>query len=135
MRDMTPTERAYVAGIIDGEGSIEYTQRDRIRHDRPGKPVHKVWNIRMEVPQVDGRLIDYLMVTTDEGVRDMKHYPNNETWQDQHRWRVGYRGVYRVLKQVHKYLIVKREKSQLVIDHYDKIFSKKVFGKGGFGAK
>ena len=135
MRIMTPTERSYVAGIIDGEGSIEYTQRDRIRHDRKGKPVHKVWNIRMEVPQVDGRLIDYLMVTTDEGVRDMKHYPNNETWQDQHRWRVGYRGVYRVLKQIHKYLIVKKEKSQLVIDHYDKIFSKKVFGKGGFGTK
>ena len=56
MRDMTPTERAYVAGIIDGEGSIEYTQRQRTRHDRPGSPVHKVWNIRMEVPQVDGRL-------------------------------------------------------------------------------
>ena len=132
---MTPTERAYVAGIIDGEGSIEYTQRQRTRHDRPGSPVHKVWNIRMEVPQVDGRLIDYLMTTTAEGVRDMKRYPNQKTWQDQHRWRVGYRGVYRVLKQIHKYLIVKKEKSQLVIDHYDKIFNKKVFGKGGFGVR
>ena len=132
---MTPTGRSYVAGIIDGEGSIEYTQRKRIRHDRPGKPIHNVWNIRMEVPQVDGRLIDYLMATTEEGVRDMKHYPGNDKWQSQHRWRVGYRGVYRVLKQIHKYLIVKREKSEMVINHYDKIFSKKVFGKGGFGAK
>ena len=60
MREMTPTERSYVAGIIDGEGSIEFTQRQRIRHDRKGKPVHNVWNIRLEVPQVDGRLIDYL---------------------------------------------------------------------------
>ena len=132
---MTPTERAYVAGIIDGEGSIEYIQRDRIRHDRKGKPVHKVWNIRMEVPQVDGRLIDYLMETTGEGHRDMKRFPDNDKWQDQHRWRLGYRGVYRVLKQVHKYLIVKQEKSKLVIDHYDKIFSKKVFGTGGFGVR
>jgi hypothetical protein len=135
MRKMTPTERAYVAGIIDGEGSIEYVQRDRIRHDRPGKPVHKVWNIRLEVPQVDGRLIDYLMETTAEGTRDMKHYPNNDSWQDQHRWRVAYRGVYRILKQVDKYLIVKKEKAKLVINHYDKIFSKKVFGKGGFGVR
>ena len=132
---MTPTERAYVAGIIDGEGSIEYVQRNVIRHNRPGKPVHKVWNIRMEVPQVDGRLIDYLMETTGEGVRDMKRYPKQDSWQDQHRWRVGYRGVYRVLKQVDKYLIVKREKAKLVTDHYDKIFSKKVFGKGGFGVR
>jgi len=135
MREMTPTERSYVAGIIDGEGSIEFTQRQRIRHERKGKPVHNVWNIRLEVPQVDGRLIDYLLETTQEGTRGMKHYPNNDNWQDQHRWRVGYRGVYRILKQVHKYLIVKKEKSQLVIDHYDKIFNKKVFGKGGFGVK
>ena len=135
MRIMTPTERAYVAGIIDGEGYIEFKQRERIRHDRPGKPVHKVWNIRMEVPQVDGRLIDYLMETTGEGVRDMKHYKNQENWQDQHRWRVAFRGVYRILKQVHKHLIVKKEKSKLVVDHYDKIFSKKVFGKGGFGVR
>ena len=135
MRTMTPTERSYVAGIIDGEGSIEYVQRDRIRHDRPGKPVHKVWNIRMEVPQVDGRLIDYLIETTAEGTRDMKRFPNNDKWQDQHRWRVAHRGVYRVLKQIHKYLIVKGEKSKLVVDHYDKIFSKKVFGKGGFGVR
>ena len=135
MRDMTPTERSYVAGIIDGEGSIEYTQRKRIRHDRKGKPIHTVWNIRLEVPQVDGRLIDYLMETTAEGTRDMKHYPNNDSWQDQHRWRVAYRGVYRILKQVDKYLIVKKEKAKLVINHYDKIFSKKVFGKGGFGVR
>jgi len=135
MRTMTATERAYVAGIIDGEGSIEYVQRNVIRHNRPGKPVHKVWNIRMEVPQVDGRLIDYLMETTAEGTRDMKRFPNNDKWQDQHRWRCAHRGVYRVLKQIHKYLIVKGEKSKLVIDHYDKIFSKKVFGKGGFGAR
>ena len=135
MREMTPTERSYVAGIIDGEGSIEFVQRDRIRHDRPGKPVHKVWNIRLEVPQVDGRLIDYLIETTAEGTRDMKRFPNNDNWQDQHRWRCAHRGVYRVLKQVLKYLIVKQEKAKLVVDHYDKIFSKKVFGKGGFGAK
>ena len=132
---MTPTERSYVAGIIDGEGSIEFTRRPRIRYEREGQPSHNVINIRLEVPQVDGRLIDYLMETTQEGSRSMKTYPGNDKWQDQHRWRVGYRGVYRILKQVEKYLIVKKEKATLVVDHYDKIFSKKVFGKGGFGVR
>jgi len=135
MRVMTPTERSYVAGIIDGEGSIEFKRKPMKRNNRPGKPTYNVLIVRMEVPQVDGRLIDYLMETTKEGSRSMKYYPNNDNWQDQHRWRVGYHGVYRVLKQVHKYLIVKKEKAELVINHYDKIFSKKVFGKGGFGAK
>ena len=84
---------------------------------------------------MDGRLIDYLMETTAEGNRDIKRFPKNPTYQDQHRWRLSHHGVYRVLKQVYKYLIVKREKAKLVIDHYDKQFSKKVFGKGGFGVK
>ena len=89
----------------------------------------------MEVPQVDGRLIDYLMETTKEGTRDMKHYPNNESWQDQHRWRYGYHAVYRILKQIYQYLIIKKEKAEQVIEHYDKKFIKKTFGKGGFGTK
>ena len=132
---MTPTERAYVAGIIDGEGWVEYRYVQRRRNTRPGKPVYRTLIVRMAVPQVDGRLIDYLMETTAEGNRDMKHFPKNPNAQDQHRWRLSHHAVYRVLKQVYKHLIVKREKAKLVIDHYDKKFKTKTFGKGGFGVK
>ena len=65
------------------------------------------------------------MEITKEGTRDIKRYPSHPTWNDQHRWRVGYHGVYRVLKQVYPYLIVKKQKAKLVIDHYDKKFTKK----------
>ena len=130
---MTSTERAYVAGIVDGEGWIEFRRKPMKRNNRPGKPTHNVLIIRMEVPQVDGRLIDYLMTTTAEGNRDLKKFPKHPTYKTQHRWRLCHHGVYRVLKQVYKYLIVKREKAHLVIKHYDKKFFKKTFGKGGFG--
>ena len=135
MRTMSPTERAYTAGIIDGEGCIEFKWSNRIRRDRKGSPAYKTFICRMEVPQVDGRLIDYLIETTKEGTRDMKYYPNNPTWHDQHRWRCGYHGVYRILTQVYPYLIIKKEKAKLVIDHYDKKFKEKKYGKGGFGTK
>ena len=130
---MTPTENAYVAGIIDGEGCVEFKWADRIRRDRKGTPTYHTLIVRLEVPQVDKRLIDWLMEITQEGTRDIKRYPSHPKWHDQHRWRVGYHGVYRVLKQVYPYLIVKKQKAKLVIDHYDKQFSKKVFGKGSFG--
>ena len=133
MRTMTPTESAYVGGIIDGEGHVEFKWTDRIRRNRKGTPTYHTLIVRLEVPQVDKRLIDYLMEVTKEGTRDIKRYPNHPTYQDQHRWRVGYHGVYRVLKQVYPYLIVKKQKAKLVIDHYDKQFFKKTFGKGGFG--
>lgn len=121
---MTPTECAYVAGIIDGEGWVEYKRKKIKRNNRPGKPIHNVLIIRLEVPQVDGRLIDYLMATTDEGNRDMKHFPKNPTWNDQHRWRASHHGVYRIMKQIYPYLIVKREKAKMIIDHYDEKFKK-----------
>ena len=130
---MTPTERAYVAGIIDGEGCVEFKWADRIRRDRKGHPTYRTLICRLEVPQVDKRLIDWLMEITQEGTRDIKHYPNHPTWHDQHRWRAGYHGVYRVLKQIYPYLIMKKQKAKLVIDHYDKKFTKKTLGKGKFG--
>ena len=130
---MSPTERAYVGGIIDGEGCIEFKWANRTRKNRKGIPTYRTLIVRLEVPQVDGRLIDYLIETTKEGTRDIKRYPKNPKWHDQHRWRCGYHAVYRVLKQVHPYLIIKKQKAKLVIDHYDKKFIKKVFGKGKFG--
>ena len=133
MRTMTPTESAYVGGIIDGEGHVEFKWHDRIRRDRKGHPTYRTLIIRLEVPQVDKRLIDWLMEITKEGTRDIKRYPTHPTWHDQHRWRCGYHGVYRVLKQVYPYLIMKKQKAKLVIDHYDKKFIKKTYGKGKFG--
>jgi hypothetical protein len=41
--------------------------------------------------------------------------------------------VYRTLKQVYPYLIVKKEKAKLVVDHYDKKFKEKKYGRGKFG--
>ena len=114
---MTPTESAYVGGIIDGEGHVEFKWADRIRRNRKGTPTYRTLIVRLEVPQVDKRLIDYLMEITKEGTRDIKRYPNHPTYQAQHRWRVGYHGVYRVLKQVYPYLIIKKQKAKLVIDH------------------
>jgi len=133
MRTMTPTESAYVGGIIDGEGYVEFKWVNRIRRDRKGTPTYRTLIVRLEVPQVDKRLIDYLMEITKEGSRDIKRYPSHPTFQDQHRWRVGYHGVYRVLRQVYPYLIVKKQKAKLILDHYDKQFFTKNFGKGKFG--
>ena len=61
---MTPTEAAYVGGIIDGEGHVEFKWADRTRKDRKGTPTYRTLIVRLEVPQVDKRLIDYLMEIT-----------------------------------------------------------------------
>ena len=126
---MTPTESAYVGGIIDGEGHVEFKWANRTRKERKGSPTYRTLIVRLEVPQVDKRLIDWLMEITKEGSRDIKRYPDHPTWHDQHRWRVGDHGVYRVLKQVYPYFSVKKQKAKLVLEHYNKKSNNKTFGK------
>ena len=45
---MVENDFAYLAGLIDGEGSIYYKKTKQKRNTRPGKPVHNVWVIRFD---------------------------------------------------------------------------------------
>ena len=74
---MTPTESAYVGGIIDGEGHVEFKWANRTRKERKGSPTYRTLIVRLEVPQVDKRLIDWLMEITKEGTRDIKSQSSN----------------------------------------------------------
>ena len=55
---MTEHDVAYLAGLIDGEGSIYYKRTKQIRHNRPGKPVHNIWVIRMEIAMTEKSIIN-----------------------------------------------------------------------------
>ena len=57
---MHEVDAAYIAGLFDGEGSIYYKQTRRKRHDRPGKPIHNTWVIRMEIAMTDKSVLYWL---------------------------------------------------------------------------
>jgi len=130
---MTSTESAYVGGIIDGEGYIEFKWADRIRRNRKGTPTYRTLIVRLEVPQVDKRLIDLKKATEKTVfVFDDIYWSAEmiEAWQEiKHNKKVTltidtfYMGL----------VFFKKEKAKQLIDHYDKKFFKKVFGKGGIG--
>ena len=48
---ISETDAAYVAGLFDGEGSIQYKQYDRQRKNN--KKPYPTWSIRMEVSMTD----------------------------------------------------------------------------------
>ena len=52
------TDIAYLAGLFDGEGNIQYKQymRQRRNNEKP----YPTWNIRMEVSMTDESTIRYL---------------------------------------------------------------------------
>jgi|TARA_E500000318_G_C3512401_1_gene192876 hypothetical protein len=107
---------SYLAGLFDGEGSVYYKQLKQKRHQRPGKPIHNVWSIRMEIAMTDESIIrwvhDFLGVGSC-GPRKVK--PGKKK---QWRWRCSHRDAYFVARLLWPYAHVKLEKINQIINHY-----------------
>ena len=115
--EITIADAAYFAGLFDGEGSVYIKRMDQMKHKRPGKPVHKVWVIRMEIAMTDKATIKWcheLFQCGSFGERKVK-----EGYKRQWRWRVSHRDALRVAKIIWPYAQVKLHKLEKLIDHYE----------------
>lgn len=109
-------ECAYVAGLFDGEGSIYYRKLKQKKHQRPGKPVHNVTVIRMEIAMTDRDTIQWCYNLFKIGSfceRKVK-----KGYKRQWRWRIAHRDALRVAKMIHPYSITKAEHLLKIIHHY-----------------
>ena len=114
---MEISEAAYVAGLFDGEGSVYIKRMDQIKHKRPGKPVHKVWVIRMEMAMTDKEVIEWcheLFGCGSFGERKVK-----PGYKRQWRWRVSHRDALYVAKILWPHAKTKLHKIEQIIDHYE----------------
>ena len=114
---MTELDRAYFAGLFDGEGSVYYKRMDQMKHKRPGKPVHKVWIVRMEIAMTDRDTIKWcydLFNCGSFGERKVK-----KGYKRQWRWRVAHRDALQVALAIWPYVKTKLHKVEQIIDHYD----------------
>ena len=84
---VTLADAAYFAGLFDGEGSVYYKKMNQIKHKRPGKPVHKVWIVRMEIAMTDKDTIKWCHDTFDCGHWGERIVKKGYTRQ--WRWRVA----------------------------------------------
>ena len=114
---MNISDAAYVAGLFDGEGSVYIKRMDQMKHNRPGKPVHKVWVIRMEMAMTDKDTIKWcheLFGCGHFGERKVK-----PGYKRQWRWRVSHRDALYVAKILWPYAKTKLHKIEQIIDHYE----------------
>ena len=114
---MEISDAAYVAGLFDGEGSVYIKRMDQIKHKRPGKPVHKVWVIRMEMAMTDKAVVKWcheLFECGAFGERKVK-----KGYKRQWRWRVSHRDALYVAKILWPHTQVKLHKIEQIIDHYE----------------
>ena len=114
---MNISDAAYVAGLFDGEGSVYIKRMDQMKHKRPGKPVHKVWVIRMEMAMTDKDTIKWcheLFGCGHFGERKVK-----PGYKRQWRWRVSHRDALYVAKILWAHAKTKLHKIEQIIDHYE----------------
>ena len=106
---MTEIECAYLAGIIDGEGTITLVQDKEFRY-----PVITFCNN-------DKNIIDYVN-TFCKGVVTRKN-PQKENYKLNYVWKLSYRNAIEVIKQILPYMHESNKilRGQSILDNYLKL--------------
>ena len=111
-------DRAYIAGLFDGEGHIQYKQYMRQR--KHNKKPYPTWSIRMEMAMTDKSILIWVHEILGVGTVTEKRYKTKYTvsWIKQWRWRCCHRDAYYVSKLLWPFAHVKLEDIQKIITHY-----------------
>jgi hypothetical protein len=117
---MNTNDLAYMAGLFDGEGSVYFKKTKQIRHKRPGKPVHNITVIRMEISMTDQDIIKWFHDMAGCGTVGKRKFKADyaKGWKQQWRWRCCSRDAYYVANLMWPYIRVKLNKIEQIIDHY-----------------
>ena len=121
------TDRAYIAGLFDGEGSIYYAKRaeKKKKHNGDGYRYSMSQRISMEITMTDEMVIRWVHEVL--GVGTVVRKPRKGLRKDgtpylrQYKWRCTFRDAFYVCCILWPYAHTKLPKIQKVIDHYDGI--------------
>jgi hypothetical protein len=107
------TDAAYIAGLFDGEGSVDFAKRKEKRGN--------VQAILMRIEMTDETVLNWVHETLGVGtVRKRNRSPSRKAhWKDAWVYSVRFRDALHVCKILWPYTIVKLHKIEQIIDHYE----------------
>ena len=115
---MTEYDAAYIAGLFDGEGSIDFTKRK----EKKRSGTYNCRRVSMEVTMTDQSVIRWMHEVL--GVGTVVKKPRKGLRKDgtkyltQWRWRCTFRDAYYVCRVLWPYAHTKLSKIKQVLDHY-----------------
>tara|TARA_R100000742_G_C4195898_1_gene26508 strand:+ start:127 stop:552 length:426 start_codon:yes stop_codon:yes gene_type:complete len=111
-------DRAYIAGLFDGEGCVSYKQYNRKRKNN--KKAYPTWQIRLEIAMTDQSVLLWLNEVLGVGTVGEKRYKTKYTagWKKQWRWRCSHRDAFYVCCLIWPWTHVKLPEIQKIIQHY-----------------
>ena len=119
------TDRAYIAGLFDGEGSIHFKrglEKKKKHRGRPGYRLSNSLRLSMEITMTDQSVLMWVHETL--GVGTLTDKPRKGKRKDgtpylkQYRWRCTFRDAYYVCCLIWPWAHTKMPKIQQVIEHY-----------------
>jgi len=110
---MTDTEKAYIAGIIDGEGSIMLTKFHNNQYPAPC----------ISISSTTIELLQWIKEKTKVGTIKSKKNYNKDNHKDSYTYTVKYNDAIELLKQIQPYLIIetKKKRAELILSKYKKV--------------
>ena len=118
---MRDTDIAYLAGLFDGEGSIQYKKKP----EKKKSGTYDCWRISMEISMTDQSVLRWITEVLGCGTFTKK--PRKGKRKDgtkylmQYRWRCTFRDAFYVCCLFFPYAHTKLPKIQQIINHYSKI--------------
>lgn len=113
---MTETEKAYIAGIIDGEGSIMLI---RFHSNQLPSPCISISSATIE-------LLEWIKTKVNAGsIKNKKNYKPNKH-KDSFTYELKYNKAFDLLNDIYPYLIIKakKKKAELILNTYKIITSR-----------
>ena len=115
---ISETDIAYIAGLFDGEGSIDFKKRK----EKKRNGTYDCWRISMEMSMTDESVLRWVHEVLGCGTvikKPRKGLRKNGTkYLMQWKWRCTFRDAYYVCRLLWPYAHTKLPKIQKVIDHY-----------------
>ena len=119
------TDKAYIAGLFDGEGSIHFKRGPEKKKKHKGKPGYRWSNslrLSMEITMTDPSVLRWVHEVL--GVGTLNKKPRKGLRKDgtkylmQYRWRATFRDAYYVCCLIWPWAHTKLPKINQVVEHY-----------------
>lgn len=110
MKTLTETQKAYIAGIIDGEGCVRISKK---KNQKSPQCFNFSAFVCITITEIE--LLCYLKEITGIGCVYRSKTANKENWNPVHRWQITNGQARDLLRAVMPYMMIKRGIAELVL--------------------
>lgn len=109
---MEGTERAYAAGIIDGEGCIEIIKWQDYRNSKYKKPYGPRYIVAVEVHMADIEVVKWLQERLGAAIKTK--IPKNPRHRTCYHWVLYSKRAFNFLQEIKDFIVLKKEQIRIV---------------------